>query len=209
MSDSKPPAKVTDVLDSDDDQSLAEALRTGDRDTIEAIVQKLTGQLESLKMESISSSRAADFSLRQAAATNQTRLNEHRRISSLATAIKSATSDVEDASSMSPAAVAAAKNRRKRATVAVGLLSGAETGIATVVCAYCGLPLDEGSETATKATLNSEIGYCCSNCEGILSVTAPDDQPPLVAAAATQPFFHDADSDPAFMDDTTAAASAV
>ncbi|KAJ2818083.1 Transforming growth factor beta-1-induced transcript 1 protein [Coemansia sp. 'formosensis'] len=207
MSDSKPPAKVSDVLDSDEEQSLAEALRSGDRDTIEAIVQKLTGQLESLKMESMSSSRAADFGLRQAAATNKTRLNEHRRISSLATANKPATSDAEDASSMSPAAAAAAKNRRKRATVAVGLLSGAETGIAAVVCAYCGLPLDEGSETATKATLNSEIGYCCSNCEGILSVAAPDDQQPPVGAGA-QIIYHDADSDPAFMDDTTAAASA-
>ncbi|KAJ2809892.1 Transforming growth factor beta-1-induced transcript 1 protein [Coemansia furcata] len=206
MSDSKPPAKVSDVLDSDEEQSLAEALRSGDRDTIEAIVQKLTGQLESLKMESMSSSRAADFGLRQAAATNKTRLNEHRRISSLATANKPATSDAEDASSMSPAAAAAAKNRRKRATVAVGLLSGAETGIAAVVCAYCGLPLDEGSETATKATLNSEIGYCCSNCEGILSVAAPDDQQPPAAAGA-QIIYHDADSDPAFMDDTTAAAS--
>ncbi|KAJ2644817.1 Transforming growth factor beta-1-induced transcript 1 protein [Coemansia sp. RSA 1694] len=193
MADSKP--KVSDVLDSDEEQSLAEALRTGDRDAIEAIVQKLTGQLESLKMESMSSSRTAEFGLRQAAATpQQARLNEHRRISSLAMATNRlplpATSDVEDS--------ATARNRRKRATVAVGLLTGAETGIAAVVCAYCGLPLDEGSETATKATLNSEIGYCCSNCEGILSLAAPDDhQLPLPLPAADS-------SDPTFVDDAAA-----
>ncbi|KAJ2744456.1 Transforming growth factor beta-1-induced transcript 1 protein [Coemansia sp. BCRC 34301] len=180
MADSKP--KVSDVLDSDEEQSLAEALRTGDRDAIEAIVQKLTGQLESLKMESMSSSRTAEFGLRQAAATSQqTRLNEHRRISSLAMTANRppppTMSDVEDN--------AAAKNRRKRATVAVGLLTGAETGITAVVCAYCGLPLDEGSETATKATLNSEIGYCCSNCEGILSLAAPDDHPQLPPATGS------------------------
>ncbi|KAJ2413957.1 Transforming growth factor beta-1-induced transcript 1 protein [Coemansia sp. RSA 2530] len=202
MSDSKPPAKVSDVLDSDQEQSLAEALRTGDRDAIEAIVQKLAGQLESLKMESMS--RAGAFGLKQASPTSQTRLNEHRRISSLAAVTKPTTSDVEDASTMSPAAVAAAKSRRKRATVAVGLLSGAETGIAAVVCAYCGLPLDEGSETATKSTLNSEIGYCCSNCEGILSVAAPEEQPLVTAARAVH---HDADSDPAFADGTAAAAT--
>ncbi|KAJ1998937.1 hypothetical protein H4R26_005267, partial [Coemansia thaxteri] len=58
MSDAKAPAKVSDVLDAEEEQSLAEALRTGDRETIESIVQRLTGQLESLKMESMSSSRS-------------------------------------------------------------------------------------------------------------------------------------------------------
>ncbi|KAJ2894029.1 Transforming growth factor beta-1-induced transcript 1 protein [Coemansia aciculifera] len=199
MADSK--QKVSDVLDSDEEQSLAEALRSGDRDTIEAIVQKLTGQLESLKMESMSSSRSGEFGLRQGAATQQqARLNEHRRISTLATTISrlpsaaaAATSDVEEGS-------VAARNRRKRATVAVGLLTGAETGIAAVVCAYCGLPLDEGSETATKATLNSEIGYCCSNCEGILSLAAPDDDHHHHQSAAP-PLGADSSSDPTIVDD--------
>ncbi|KAJ2464339.1 Transforming growth factor beta-1-induced transcript 1 protein, partial [Coemansia sp. RSA 2320] len=81
------------------------------------------------------------------------------------------------------------------------------TGGAAVVCAYCGLPLDEGSETATKATLNSEIGYCCSNCEGILSVAVLDDPPapPLPLSQLRQ----EPDSDQAFVDDAlTAIASA-
>ncbi|KAJ2022584.1 Transforming growth factor beta-1-induced transcript 1 protein, partial [Coemansia sp. S610] len=48
------------------------------------------------------------------------------------------------------------------------------------------------------------IGYCCSNCEGILSVAAPEEQPPVTAARAVH---HDADSDPAFADGTAAAAT--
>ncbi|KAJ2360265.1 hypothetical protein IW150_007548, partial [Coemansia sp. RSA 2607] len=64
-----------------DAQPLAEALRAGDRETIEAIVHKLAGQLESLKMESQMASmpRAAAASAGPLARITDESSNGHRR----------------------------------------------------------------------------------------------------------------------------------
>ncbi|KAJ2844728.1 hypothetical protein J3B02_004883, partial [Coemansia erecta] len=153
----------------DDGQPLAEALRTGDREAIEAIVHRLTDQLETLKMESrlAGMPRLSDAvnPLARVADDSQAR----RRLSSIpgiaAHHAPLARESVDDLKM---------KNRRKRATMAPGLL-GSEAPKVGLSCAYCGVSLDEGYEMATKASLSSEIGYCCSNCEHILSFAAEGD----------------------------------
>ncbi|KAJ1869453.1 Transforming growth factor beta-1-induced transcript 1 protein [Coemansia sp. RSA 1722] len=153
----------------DDGQPLAEALRTGDREAIEAIVHRLTDQLETLKMESrlAGMPRLTDAGgpLARVADDSQAR----RRLSSVpGIAAHHAPLARESADDLK------LKNRRKRATMAPGLL-GSEAPKVGLSCAYCGMSLDEGCEMATKASLSSEIGYCCSNCEHILSYAADGD----------------------------------
>ncbi|KAJ1875329.1 Transforming growth factor beta-1-induced transcript 1 protein [Coemansia sp. RSA 1722] len=153
----------------DDGQPLAEALRTGDREAIEAIVHRLTDQLETLKMESrlAGMPRLTDAGgpLARVADDSQAR----RRLSSVpGIAAHHAPLARESADDLK------LKNRRKRATMAPGLL-GSEAPKVGLSCAYCGMSLDEGCEMATKASLSSEIGYCCSNCEHILSFAADGD----------------------------------
>ncbi|KAJ1816537.1 Transforming growth factor beta-1-induced transcript 1 protein, partial [Coemansia sp. RSA 2598] len=157
----------------DGGQPLAEALRTGDREAIEAIVHRLTDQLETLKMESrlAGMPRLTDAAgpLARVADDSQAR----RRLSSVpGIAAHHAPLARESAEDLK------LRNRRKRATMAPGLL-GSETPKVGLSCAYCGMSLDEGCEMATKASLSSEIGYCCSNCEHILSFAADGDSSSL------------------------------
>ncbi|KAJ1833118.1 Transforming growth factor beta-1-induced transcript 1 protein [Coemansia sp. RSA 2711] len=139
------------ALDTVQDQTLSEALRTGDRETVEAIVHKLTGQLESLRMEALVT-QSADLGERRADPVTGLlrREDERRRLSSLP--------DI---------APPADRGARKRMTLAFGMGSP-EAPAASMVCAYCGMSLDGGADSASKATLTSDIGYCCSNCESIL-----------------------------------------
>ncbi|KAJ2510481.1 hypothetical protein H4217_007849, partial [Coemansia sp. RSA 1939] len=151
---------------------LAEALRTGDRETIEAIVQKLTGQLESLKMESLLSSQIAALGIQgsntsaSAAGGAPTDAEERlRKRQSLFLAAPHGTSVFAAAGESE----SASQDRKKRATVAIDLDPPIpSTATTDLVCAYCGTTLDDVPDTAMMATLNSEIGYCCSNCENIL-----------------------------------------
>ncbi|KAJ1724277.1 Transforming growth factor beta-1-induced transcript 1 protein [Coemansia erecta] len=158
-----------------DAQPLAEALRAGDRETIEAIVHKLAGQLESLKMESqlASMPRPAAASAgplaRVADESSGSSLGHHRRLSSIPNTTLASSSLARDSSDDLKQ-----RDRRKRATMAPGLL-GFDAPKASLVCAYCGMSLDDGSDMATKASLSSEIGYCCSNCEYILSFAGEAD----------------------------------
>ncbi|KAJ1665328.1 Transforming growth factor beta-1-induced transcript 1 protein [Coemansia sp. RSA 1813] len=169
-----------DVQIIDNSKPLAEALRNGDRETIEAIVQKLTGQLESLKMESLLSSQIAALGLQGASAsasgssTPKDGEERQRRRQSLFPAAphSSAFASSGDLETVS-------QDRRKRATVAINMDAPIASTLATdVVCAYCGTTLDDVPDTAMMATLNSEIGYCCSNCENILSLEASSDEQP-------------------------------
>ncbi|KAJ2821426.1 Transforming growth factor beta-1-induced transcript 1 protein [Coemansia erecta] len=154
------------------DQTLEEALRTGDRETVEAIVLKLTGQLESLESqrnEERQATQSADFGPRHADAVTgllkrESEEQRRRRLSSLP--------------EITPAAAAGERDRKKRATMAFGMGSSESTCV-SLMCAYCGMSLDSGSDAAPKAALSSDIGYCCSNCESILGVGASaDDRTP-------------------------------
>ncbi|KAJ2657037.1 Transforming growth factor beta-1-induced transcript 1 protein [Coemansia sp. RSA 1199] len=149
------------------DQTLKEALRTGDRDTVIAIVGKLTGQLDSLRMEAHSATQSADFGPRHADAVTgmlKRETEERRRLSSLP--------DITP-----PTAADRARDRKKRMTMAFGMGSPESTP-AGLMCAYCGLGLDNGSAAAPKAALANDIGYCCSNCESILGVSVPNEWTP-------------------------------
>ncbi|KAJ2727176.1 hypothetical protein GGI07_000060 [Coemansia sp. Benny D115] len=169
-----------------DGQPLADALRSGDRETIEAIVHRLTDQLELLKQESqmaglpplptssaVLTGTTASSTSNMAKDTSTDHVHMHRRrlssIPGIASAKSMARSSTDD--------LRATKDRRKRATMAPGLL-GSEAPRVGLFCAYCGMSLDEGFDMATKATLSSEIGYCCSNCESILSsaIEGEDDE---------------------------------
>ncbi|KAJ2663717.1 Transforming growth factor beta-1-induced transcript 1 protein [Coemansia sp. RSA 1200] len=162
---------------------LAEALRTGDRETIEAIVQKLTGQLESLKMESLLSSQIAALGIQgsntSASAAGGTPTDAEERLrkrQSLFLAAPRGTSVFAAAGESE----SASQDRKKRATVAIDLEPHIpSTATTDLVCAYCGTTLDDVPDTAMMATLNSEIGYCCSNCENILSLEASSDEQPM------------------------------
>lgn len=150
----------TDVLDAKDEQSLTQALRTGDRDTIEAIVQKLSGQLETLKNESFEETK------------NQTNSNAQKQ------QMKKKQQ----------------QRQKKRFTQSMG-----DNGIATpVVCAYCGTNLDDGPATSvSKANLANEIGYCCVNCESILSETATNATAgPLIHGGSDEDGYFDAPEEP-------------
>ncbi|KAJ2083231.1 Transforming growth factor beta-1-induced transcript 1 protein [Coemansia sp. RSA 988] len=163
-----PPLPSTE--DAVSDQTLSEALRTGDRDAVEAIVHKLTGQLETLKMEAVLTTQSAE-----AGPSSQLRAGSdlgpplpslddeqhRRRLSSLP--------DIPPA-----APEGGVRDRRKRMTMAFGM-GESESTATGLVCAYCGMGLEEDLDTAAKATLSSDIGYCCSNCESILSTTACGD----------------------------------
>ncbi|KAI8326256.1 hypothetical protein GQ54DRAFT_109794 [Martensiomyces pterosporus] len=137
---------------------LVDALRSGDREAVEAIVHKLSDQLETLKVESAMAAQESGPPVIRHADTAVHRLVREEtpgaRQRPLSTSVSTTSVHLE---------------MTKRASLAFGP-SVAETAMSGPVCAYCGTLLDEGTETATKATLNSEIGYCCSNCEGILSV---------------------------------------
>ncbi|KAJ2548250.1 Transforming growth factor beta-1-induced transcript 1 protein [Coemansia sp. RSA 1933] len=170
----------TDVQIIDNGKPLAEALRNGDRETIEAIVQKLTGQLESLKMESLLSSQIAALGLQganpssSASGTPKDGEERQRRRQSLFPAAPHS-SAFSSSGDLEPVSL----DRRKRATVAINMDAPiASTSVADVVCAYCGTTLDDVPDTAMMATINSEIGYCCSNCENILSLDASSDDLP-------------------------------
>ncbi|KAJ1896189.1 Transforming growth factor beta-1-induced transcript 1 protein [Coemansia sp. IMI 209127] len=173
-----------DVQIIDNSKPLAEALRNGDRETIEAIVQKLTGQLESLKMESLLSSQIAALGLQganassSASGTPKDGEERQRRRQSLFPAVAQHGGSAFSAAG-DPAEPLPSQDRRKRATVAINMDAPIALPSATdVVCAYCGTTLDDVPNTAMMATINSEIGYCCSNCENILSLEASSDELP-------------------------------
>ncbi|KAJ1733795.1 Transforming growth factor beta-1-induced transcript 1 protein [Coemansia biformis] len=156
------------------DQALTEVMRTGDRETIEGIVFKLAGQLEALKTEA-KHTQSAELGQRHAGAAVTGALrreDEHfrRRLSSLP--------------EITPAgADGVTRDRRKRMTMAFDA-AGPEAAPAALACAYCGADLDDGLNTTAKAALNGDVGYCCSNCESILSLTAAgsDGAPAAVGA---------------------------
>ncbi|KAJ1892773.1 Transforming growth factor beta-1-induced transcript 1 protein [Kickxella alabastrina] len=152
----------------EDGQPLADALRTGDREAIEAIVCKLTGQLESLKMQSQMTERPRIASAGHLSRLTDEQFQHRRRLSSVPGVFPTSSLARDSSDNLN------LKDRRKRATMGPGLL-GTETSMSSLVCAYCGMSLDEGSDMATKATLNSEIGYCCTSCENILSQAADGD----------------------------------
>ncbi|KAJ2157709.1 Transforming growth factor beta-1-induced transcript 1 protein [Coemansia sp. RSA 552] len=149
------------------DQTLSEALRTGDRETVEAIVQKLTGQLESLKTEALMATQSADLAPRPAdpvaGLQSEDAADLHRpRLSSLP--------------DISSGAAESARDRRKRVTMAFGPEPPEAIG-GSIVCAYCGTSLDDTTSAAASAP-PTDIGYCCSNCENILADDPrPDDDP--------------------------------
>ncbi|KAJ2616473.1 Transforming growth factor beta-1-induced transcript 1 protein [Coemansia sp. RSA 1365] len=152
------------------DQTLSEALRTGDRDAVEAIVHKLTGQLETLKMEAVLTTHSAETETsKQHRAGSVLGLpppslddeQRRRRLSSLP--------------DITPVALeGGVRDRRKRMTMAFGI-GESEPTVTGLVCAYCGMGLEEDLDSAGKMTLSSDIGYCCSNCESILSTTVVSD----------------------------------
>ncbi|KAJ1995103.1 Transforming growth factor beta-1-induced transcript 1 protein [Coemansia spiralis] len=171
---------TADIQTSDNSQPLAEALRTGDRETIEAIVQKLTGQLESLKMESLLSSQLAALSPQSSNNAFKDGEERQRRRQSL---FPGASHSTQAGSGDTETSL---QDKRKRATVAVDLDTPIAAAAATdLVCAYCGTSLDDVTDAATKATLSSEIGYCCSNCESILNFEAPSEEPPTTPLPAS------------------------
>ncbi|KAJ1738532.1 Transforming growth factor beta-1-induced transcript 1 protein [Coemansia sp. RSA 1086] len=150
----------THSQDAIQDQTLSEALRTGDRETVEAIVHKLAGQLESLRTEAVMATQSDDLGTRHADAITGQLIREEeqrRRLSSL------------------PDVPVGARDSRKRMTMAFGMASP-EAVPAGLMCAYCGMSLDSGLALA-KPSLASDIGYCCSHCESILGdadKTPPD-----------------------------------
>ncbi|KAJ2704947.1 Transforming growth factor beta-1-induced transcript 1 protein [Coemansia spiralis] len=156
-------------------QPLLKTLGAGGRETVETIVHSLAGELEALKSSATLAARSIDLKERSASPVSGVLRHEdeyfRRRLSSMP--------DITPGTEAS-----AARDRRKRMTMAFGVGGPEAAAAAGLACAYCNASLDDNLNTATKAALCGDIGYCCSNCEPILSPTPPgaNDVPPAAAA---------------------------
>ncbi|KAJ2786109.1 Transforming growth factor beta-1-induced transcript 1 protein [Coemansia javaensis] len=161
------PAAQATVPDPVQDQTLSEALRTGDCKTIEAIVSKLAGQLETLKTEALRLEQGDGAGRALRRDEEQFR----RRLSSLPEFQPVAVGGSGGGGGGIGSSAAARGDRRKRMTMAFGT-GGPEPPAPVLMCAYCGTGLGERADVAAKGVLSSDVGYCCHNCESILSDSA-------------------------------------